>query len=167
MESISQVTEPGVSFRAPEKLSTLSVCGRLTVVQCDMRWSVLSVILASSLCTAGSHCPDPTQRQATINGQSFIAGSVYRDATGQKPLKFARVQVYSSLVQPGYTGETDKDGWFTTGPLLEGNYRLVVSGWGSTTVRLSPEQEHVELGGGHALILRDHECVLVGPLGGN
>ena len=138
------------------------------MVQCDMRWSVLSVILASSLCTAGSHCPDPTQRQATINGQSSIEGYVYPDGTGHpKPLKFAKVQVYSSLVQPGYVGETDEDGWFTTGPLPEGNYHVLVSGWGSTTVRLSPEQEHVELGGGHALILRDHECVLVGPLGGN
>jgi len=133
-----------------------------------MRWSVLSVILASSLCTAGSHCPDPTQRQATINGQSFITGHVNHDGTGHpKPLKFAKVQVYSSSGQLAYVGETDKDGVFTIGPLPEGNYHLVVSGWGRTTVRLSPEQDPVGLGGDYDLILNDHECVLVESVGGN
>jgi hypothetical protein len=135
-----------------------------------MRWSVLSVILASSLCTAASHCPDPTQRQAAINGESFIAGSVYPHGTlNGKPLKFAEVGIYSSSGQLAYVGKTNTDGWFTTGSLPPGIYRVVVRGWGKTAVRLSPESNNPfgGLGGAFELGFVENQCVLIVPLGGN
>src|SRR5580700_6415994 len=105
-----------------------------------MRWPVLSVILASSLGTAGSHCPDPTQRLAKSNGESFIAGHVYRHGMlNGKPLKLAEVRIYSSSGQSAYVGQTDTYGWFTTGSLPSGIYRVVIRGWGKTAISLSPE----------------------------
>ena len=98
-----------------------------------MRWSVISIILVSSLCWAGSNCPDPTKQLAKSGGESFIAGNVYRHSDAErKPLKFAEVQIYSLLGQAAYVGQTDTNGWFATGSLPSGIYRVVIRGWGET-----------------------------------
>ncbi len=113
-------------------------------------------------------CPDPAQRHTTIDGPAVIAGHVYPDGTLYgKPLKFAEVRVYSSLGQSVYIGKTDRDGWFITGLLPPGNYRLVIAGWGTTAVRLRPVNEGSGgLGGSPVLLLTENECVLP-PVGGN
>jgi hypothetical protein len=111
----------------------------------------------------GSACADPAQRHATISGSIAIAGYVYPDGTlDGKPLKFADVQVYSSSGQLAYAGKTDKSGWFVTRSLNPGIYRIVIDGWGSTTVRLRLALSEGEgLGGMPSLRLVENECVLV------
>jgi len=114
---------------------------------------------------AGSHCPDPTRRQATIGGQTIAA---YVSPKNGKPFSFETVRVYSSTGQLAYVGATDKEGSFSTDSLPEGDYRLTVSGWGSTSVRLSHEldKKYGSLGTSFSLDLMDNECVGVG-YGGN
>jgi len=115
-------------------------------------------------CWDQPRCPEPQQRQATIGGKR-IHGYVL--PTHGKPLKFAKVAVYSSSGQAKYVGETDKDGGFTTGLLPEDNYRLVVIGWGSTLVRLSSEldEKYGGFGGFYWVSLMDNECVGIGYAG--
>jgi len=113
----------------------------------------------------GSACTDPAQRHATIGGAGAIAGYVYPDGTlDGEPLKFAEVHVYSSSGQLAYVGKTDKNGWFTTGSLYPGNYRVVIDGWGRTSVRLRLALTEGEgLPGISSLLLVENECVLVTP----
>ena len=115
-------------------------------------------------------CPDPTGRHAALDGQQAIAGEVYPDGTLHgEPLRFAEVRVYSSSGQRVYVGKTSSHGWFTTGPLTSGNYRLEIEGWGSTTVRFRPEVNdgYGGLGVAWGLLLIEDECVVLVPLGGN
>jgi Carboxypeptidase regulatory-like domain len=100
-----------------------------------MHWLALTMILAASLCIAAPHCPDPRLRQATIGGDTITGGVVLH----KKPLKFAQVRLYSSSGKTAWIGTTDEKGRFTTNEMPPDDYRLEVSGWGSTTVHLSPE----------------------------
>jgi hypothetical protein len=123
-----------------------------------MRWSGFLLIFVSSLCLSSS-CPPPALRQAAIGGDT-ISGVVLLD---NGPLKFAQVRLYFSSGKTAWNGKTDKDGRFTIAKMPPGHYRLVVRGWGSTTVQLNPEidkrfiQDPV-----WNLSLQDHECVSVG-----
>ena len=58
---------------------------------------------------------------------------------------------------------TDKDGVFTSNKMPPGDYRLEVSRWGSTTVRLSPTLDKAGFGQIFAfnLLLTDNACVAV------
>jgi len=123
-----------------------------------MRWSALTVILATSLCVAAPRCPDPELRQATIGGDSITGGVLLH----KEPLKFARVRLYSSSGKSGWIGTTDKNGRFIINKMPPGDYRLEVSGWGSATVHLNPE---VDKGHGGqipawGLLLGDNACVV-------
>jgi len=77
-------------------------------------------------------------------------------------VKFAKVRLYSSSGKTAWIGTTDKNGRFTTDKVPPGEYRLEVSGWGSTTVQLNPE---LDKGGFSAqipawnLLLSDNACV--------
>ena len=102
-----------------------------------MRCRALALILAASLCDAAPRCSDPRWRQAKICGET-IGGHVLLE---QKPLTFAPVRLYSSSGKTAWIGATDAKGWFRTSKLPPGKYRLVVDGWGSTNVQLSPEPD--------------------------
>ena len=122
-----------------------------------MRWSAFTLILATSLGFAASHCPDPRLRQAAIGGDTIRGGVLLH----KKPLKFSRVRLYSSSGKTAWIGTTDKNGTFTTSRMPPGDYRLEVSGWGIATVQLSPE---LDKGTGNqipawSLILIDNACV--------
>jgi len=107
-----------------------------------MRWPALALILATSLCTAESHCPDPRLRQAAIGGGT-IAGSVMLH---KGPLKFAQVRLYFSSGKTAWVGTTDNNGRCAITRMLPGNYRLDISGWGSTTIQLSPKLDKLSNG---------------------
>jgi hypothetical protein len=49
------------------------------------------------------------------------------------------VRLYSSSGKTAWIGTTDKNGRFATTKMPPGDYRLEVSGWGSTKVHLNPE----------------------------
>src|ERR1017187_5513185 len=122
-----------------------------------MRWSALSLIFLTSLCTAVSHCPDPSQRQVTIGGNSITGYVVHR---GGKPVKFAKVTLYSSSVKVAWVGATDKDGGFATGSMPPDEYRIESPSWGSTTVRLDPSvSKHAIQTPSWTLTLMDHGCI--------
>jgi len=57
----------------------------------------------------------------------------------KKPLKFAEVRLYSSSGEIAWIGKTDKNGWFASAKLAEGNYRIDIQKWGSTVIHLNPE----------------------------
>ena len=96
---------------------------------------LLTLILAATLCSAASRCPDPKLQEAVIGGNTINGGVVLH----KKPLKFAKVRVYSSSGKTAWIGKTDKNGAFKTVQLTPGDYRLEISGWGSTTIHLNPE----------------------------
>jgi hypothetical protein len=74
-------------------------------------------------------------QEAVIGGNTINGGVVLH----KKPLKFAKVRVYSSSGKTAWIGKTDKNGAFKTVQLTPGDYRLEISGWGSTTIHLNPE----------------------------
>jgi hypothetical protein len=123
-----------------------------------MRLQALTLILTASLCLAAPRCPDPRLRQATIGGEIITGGVTLH----RKPVKFAKVQLYSSSGKTGWIGTTDKNGRFTTDKMAPGDYRLEVSGWGSTTVQLNPELDKGGFSGqipAWNLLLSDNACV--------
>ena len=122
-----------------------------------MRWFAVTLILATSMSLAASRCPDPRLRQAAIGGDAIRGGVLLH----KKPLKFAQVRLYFSSGETAWVGTTDQYGAFTTDKLLPGDYRLEVSGWGSTRVRVNPELDR-GFGGQTptwSLLLSDNACV--------
>ena len=123
-----------------------------------MRCVFVAVILASFSCLAASHCPDPQLREAKIGGDAIFGGV----SLHKKPLRFARVRLYSSSGKILWIGKTNKHGTFEIRKLVPGDYRLEVDGWGTTTVRLNPELAKPN-GFGQVpawnLLLTDHACV--------
>ena len=123
-----------------------------------VRRSGLLLMFAASLCFAGSRCPDPRQRQASIGGDT-IRGGVNLN---KKAVKFARVRIYFSSGKTAWAGVTDTNGNFTSNKLAPGAYRLQIERWGSTTVRLDPNLHKITgnktpLWG---LLLSDNSCVM-------
>jgi hypothetical protein len=125
-----------------------------------MNWLALTLIFAVSAGDAVPRCPDPRLRRATIGGDIIIGGVV----SHTKPLKFAQVRLYFSSGKTAWKGATDKNGRFAITRMLPGFYRLEVSGWGSTTVHLSPKLDKLSNGQIPAwnLILIDNACVGTG-----
>src|SRR4029077_3352391 len=129
-----------------------------------MRRLALVLILAASLCVGATRCPDPRLRQAVIRGDT-IAGSVVRR---NKALMFAPVRLYSSSGKTAWVGKTwktDKDGRFTIHKVPQGEYRLDVSGWGSTNVQLNPRRGDEGVGNKIPvwnLFLIDNACIVTG-----
>jgi len=99
-----------------------------------MRWIAITLILVTSLCYA-RHCPDPKLRQAVIGGET-VGGSV---RLHNKPLKHAQVRLFFPNGEPAWVGKTDKDGRFHVRSLRPDTYRLDVRGWGSTSIRITPD----------------------------
>jgi len=117
---------------------------------------LLALILAATLCNAASRCPDPKQQEAAIGGKTINGGVVLH----KKPVKFAKVRLYSSSGETAWIGKTDKDGTFRTTQLPPGDYRLEISGWGSTTIHLNPEMDKgLRQTPGWNLFLIDNACV--------
>ena len=116
----------------------------------------VAVLFFTSLCYS-SHCPDPRLRQAVIGGDT-ITGSVVLHG---KPLKFAQISLHVSSGKTVWVWTTDKDGRFSTPHLKPDTYRLDVRGWGSTTIRISPDLN--KLSNGQTLFysvqLADGECI--------
>jgi hypothetical protein len=71
----------------------------------------------------------------TIGGDSITGYVVHR---GGKPVKFAKVTLYSSSGEVSWVGVTDKDGGFFTGSMPPDEYRIESPAWGSAKVRLDP-----------------------------
>lgn len=101
-----------------------------------MKCGAVTVVLALSLCVTASHCPDPQLQEAAIGANTINGGVVLH----KRPVKCAKVRLYSSSGKTAWIGKTDKDGRFKTDQLPPGNYRLEISGWGSTTIHLNPEK---------------------------
>ena len=114
-------------------------------------------IVLSAACYA-QHCPDPTQRRAKVGGDT-IEGSVFLHQT---PLKFSQLRL-SSNGKTTWVGATDHDGSFHIRGLRPDTYRLTVGGWGSTTIRVSPDLTK-SVGNGQSplyeLLLRDDGCIM-------
>lgn len=124
----------------------------------EMRWSALTMILATSLGFALSHCPDPKLRRATIRGDT-VRGVV---TLHKKPFKLSHVRLLFSSGKAAWAGATDDNGRFTTSRMPPGDYVLEVSGWGRTTVQVNPETD-LGIGGKTPewfLILSDNSCVV-------
>jgi hypothetical protein len=100
-----------------------------------MKCGAVTVVLALSLCATASRCPDPQLQEAAIGANTINGGVVLH----KRPVKCAKVRLYSSSGKTAWIGKTDKDGRFKTDQLPPGNYRLEISGWGSTTIHLNPE----------------------------
>jgi len=94
---------------------------------------LLTLVLAPTLCNAAPRCPAARLRRATIGGDTITGGVLMH----KKPLKFAQVLFSSGAT--AWNGRIDNNGSFATNKMPPGNYRLEVSGWGSTTVQLNPE----------------------------
>ena len=92
----------------------------------------LILLCAASACFAGSRCPDPRLREATI-GRDTIDAAV---DLHHKPRLGAQVRLYASSGKVAWAGVTDKKGRFIVKNLPADNYRLEVTGWGSTTIRM-------------------------------
>jgi hypothetical protein len=100
-----------------------------------MNWSGIFLLFATSLCFAASHCPHTRLRHTAIGGHT-IQGNVLRH---HKPLKFAQVQLYFSSGKNRMGRDNGRKGLVHHRSRAPGHYRLVVRGWGSTTVQLNPE----------------------------
>lgn len=123
-----------------------------------MRWSGFLLIFVTSLCLASS-CPNPAWREAAIGGDTISGFVLLHDA----PLKFALVRLYFPSGKTAWVGKTDKDGMFTIAKLPPGRYRLLVRGWGHTTVELNPDLDKKFIQTPNwSLWLTDNACVGVG-----
>jgi hypothetical protein len=79
----------------------------------------------------------------------------------RKHLKSGRVVLYDALGKTAFVGLTDTNGVFAINDLASGVYRLDVSGWGTTTIRLNPELDMRSNGQVPlwSIQLLDNECV--------
>ena len=121
-----------------------------------MRWIAITLVLVTSVCYA-NHCPDPRLQQAVIGGDT-IDGSV---RLHHKPLKFAQLQLFFSNGKHAWVGTTDKDGRFHIRQLRPDTYRLDLRGWGSTTIRISPDLNKLSNGQTvfYSVQLMEGECI--------
>jgi hypothetical protein len=96
-------------------------------------------------------------QQAVIGGDT-IDGSV---RLHNKPLQFAQLLLYFSNGRTAWVGKTDKDGRFNIRQLRPDTYRLNVQGWGSTTIRVSPDLNKLSSGQTvfYSVDLLDGECI--------
>jgi hypothetical protein len=80
----------------------------------------------------------------------------------KNPLKFAQVRLYRSSGNTTFNGTTDQNGRFAATKMPPDNYRLEVTGWGTTTVQLNPDLDKTSKGRIPTwdLILIDHACVV-------
>ena len=100
-----------------------------------VRCAALTAVLAISLGSTASRCPDPKLQEAAIGGHTISGGVVLH----KKPLKSANVRLYSPSGQVAWIGKTDKNGHFRSMELNPGDYRVEIRGWGTTTIHLNPE----------------------------
>ena len=96
---------------------------------------LLTLALSTTLCAGAPCCPETRLQQATIGGAA-ITGDVILH---KRPLKFARVRLYSSSGKMSWRGRTDENGRFVINKVLPDKYRLEVDGWGATTVQLQKD----------------------------
>jgi hypothetical protein len=123
-------------------------------------FSALMFGFPTTMCFASSLCRDPNQRSVEIGG-NFAEGWVGKH---NKPLVHAEVLLYSSSGKIIWSGITDDKGTFSTSELLPGDYRIVVSGWGSAHILLNPDldrqwREKYGQASDWWLILSDHNCI--------
>lgn len=118
---------------------------------------LLTLVLATTLCKAAPSCPDPRLRLAIIGGNTITGGVLIH----RKPLKFAQLRLYSSTRKTAWVGMTDKDGSFRITHLPPDTYRLDVRGWGSTTIRISPDLDKLPNGQTlfYSVLLIDGGCI--------
>jgi hypothetical protein len=80
-----------------------------------------------------SGCAQGWQKSAEIGGDRISADV----SKGGKPLRSARVRLYSKGKLLG-TYHTNGEGGFSIYNFSEGEYELVIKGWGRTTIRINP-----------------------------
>ena len=95
---------------------------------------LLTLILAATLYNAAPRCPDPKLQKAAIGGNTVNGGVELH----KKPLKFAKVRLYSSSEETAWIGKTDKDGAFRTTRLPPDDYRLEISAVGEYNNPIGP-----------------------------
>ena len=95
-------------------------------------------IVLSAACYA-QHCPDPKQQRAAVGGDT-IEGSVSLHSETAKVLLTTTFFKFNGKTT--WVGATDHDGSFHIGGLRPDTYRLTVRGWGSTSIRVSPDLNH-------------------------
>ena len=121
-----------------------------------MRWIAVVFVFVTSVCCA-KPCPDPRLQHAVIGGDT-IDGSV---SLHHKPLKFAQVRLFFSNGKTAWVGTAGNDGGFHIRDLRPDTYRLDVQGWGTTTIRISPDVNKLPNGQKifYSLQLMDGECI--------
>jgi|SRR5580698_7546544 hypothetical protein len=126
-----------------------------------MPWIAIIVVFVSSICFA-KHCPDPRLQQAVIGGSAINGSARLR----QKPLGLAQLRLFFSNGRSAWVGMTDKDGGFHIGQLRPDTYRLDLRGWGSTTIRISPDLDKLSNGQTifYSVQLMDDECIGTGAV---
>jgi hypothetical protein len=119
--------------------------------------TLIALGLGLTVVCCAQRCPDPKLRGAAIGGDTIDAYVSLQ----QRPLKFTDVRLLSSG-KILWAGPTDDNGSFHIKDLRPGTYHLTVKGWGSATVRISPDLTH-SFGNGrkldYGLFLRDNECI--------
>lgn len=118
---------------------------------------LLTLVFAATLCNAAPRCPDPSSRLAIIGGDTITGGVLMH----KKPLKIAKMRLYSSTGKTAWVGMTDRDGTFRITHLPPDTYRLNVRGWGSVTIRLNPDLKKLSNGQvpSYSVLLTDNGCV--------
>jgi hypothetical protein len=114
-------------------------------------------IVLSAACHA-QPCPNRNSRRAAIGGDP-IDGYV---SLQQMPLKYAQFRLLSNG-KTTWVGSTNDVGSFQIKGLRPGTYHLTVRGWGSATIRISPDLTK-SFGNGQTLLysvlLVDNECIV-------
>jgi len=121
----------------------------------------LAPLLAIGLALAmGCHaqvCAGPNLHRTRIGGDAINA----HVSLQHKPLKSAPVHLLSRD-RTVWVGSTDKNGSFRVKGLRPGTYRLTVEGWGSATIRITPDPPKSpgnEQTLQYSLLLADNECI--------
>jgi len=96
-------------------------------------------IVFSAACHA-QRCPDPNSQRAAIGGDTIDGYVILQE----KPLKSTQDRLLFNG-KTTWVGSTNDVGSFQIKGLRPGTYRLTVKGWGSATIRISPDLTGLDL----------------------
>jgi hypothetical protein len=116
------------------------------------------LLLLMSGWVVAAECPQGWRKSAEIGGDRISAYV----SKGGTPLRSARVRLYSKGKLLG-TYRTNGNGGINIYNLSEGEYKLAIEGWGSTTIRIDPklDLQSWPQQPSWSISLSDHGCVAV------
>ena len=119
--------------------------------------TLIAIWVGLTVAVYAQSCPDPKSQRAAIGGDTINAYVSLQ----QRPVKAAQVRLLSNG-KTIWVGSTSDVGSFQIDGLWPGTYSLIVKGWGSATIRISPSLTH-SFGNGemldYFLMLKDNGCV--------